>query len=170
MSDSLVNLDSAKLRELVLYIAARSTDDPLFGKTKLHKLLWMSDFLHFSMHGRSISGATYIRNHYGPFCAELEDALHTLNDAQALTVEERQIGNFTQKRPVPHRWGDLAKFDALEIKAVEEVLSRARLMSASDLSALSHRHPGWILTPQGEPIGYEFSKFPLLDEDDPPYG
>ena len=35
-------------------------------KTKLAKLLWLSDFCHYAKHGESITGLVYCRLPYGP--------------------------------------------------------------------------------------------------------
>ena len=55
-----------KLKELVLYIAQKSEDDPSFGATKLNKILFAADFYFFGQTGRSITGASYVHRGKGP--------------------------------------------------------------------------------------------------------
>ena len=54
-----------KLKELVLYIAQKSEDDPSFGATKLNKILFAADFYFFGQTGRSITGASYVHRGKG---------------------------------------------------------------------------------------------------------
>ena len=48
--------DDRKMKELILYLAARSEDDPRFSSTKLNKLLFYCDFTAYRQLGRSITG------------------------------------------------------------------------------------------------------------------
>lgn len=50
----------------MLYIAKRSLTDPYFGYVKLNKILFYADFVAYGELGKPITGATYIRNLYGP--------------------------------------------------------------------------------------------------------
>ena len=58
-----------KLMDMALFFASQ-----LKGvyKTKLNKLLWYSDFMHYRHFGVSVSGAPYIHLPYGP-CADQYD-------------------------------------------------------------------------------------------------
>ena len=58
--------DDAKLRELVLLIATLSEGDEPFGKIKLNKVAFFSDFLAYLIFGRSITGHQYMRLPEGP--------------------------------------------------------------------------------------------------------
>jgi len=44
-----------KFRELILYIARKSEDDPKFGAVKLNKILFFSDFAAFRAFGKIVS-------------------------------------------------------------------------------------------------------------------
>jgi hypothetical protein len=56
----------ARLRELILYIAARCERDPRFGATKLNKILLFADFLAYFRRRRPITGVEYMRLPNGP--------------------------------------------------------------------------------------------------------
>jgi hypothetical protein len=56
---------SDKLREMVLFFA----QEGIF-ETKIHKELWYADCAHFRDATISISGETYVRNHFGPTLRE----------------------------------------------------------------------------------------------------
>jgi len=150
-----------KLDELVLYIAERNLANEHFGKTKLHKQLWMSDFRHVMLTGEPITGARYVHRQHGPFCDQLDDSLARLEDTRQLALRMRDRFGYVQQRPVPLVRADLSEFSAVEIAAVEDVLWETWQLSARELSELSHLHPGWAWTKEGEEIGYELALVPI---------
>ena len=55
-----------KLRELILYICRASESDEAFGKVKLNKLLFFSDFSAYVDLGQSITRQDYKKLKQGP--------------------------------------------------------------------------------------------------------
>ena len=55
-----------KLKELMLYVADKCSQDPNFGSTKLNKILWWSDFFAFGKIGKPITGVEYQKLDNGP--------------------------------------------------------------------------------------------------------
>jgi hypothetical protein len=53
--------DRERFEGLILYIAHRRRDDVRFGRTKLAKVLFFSDFSVYQDQGEPLTGATYIR-------------------------------------------------------------------------------------------------------------
>lgn len=154
----------AKLDELVLYIANRYAENEHFGKTALHKLLWMSDFHHYATFGDSITGSVYVHRQYGPMCRDLERRIRVLIDGQKLAIRPVDRFGHEQLRPVALVLPDLSEFAAEEIFSVESILWEMRNVSARELSEFSHQHPGWLATSDGEEIGYESA---LIDLEQP---
>lgn len=150
----------SKLAELVLYIAERNLNNATFGKTKLHKQLWMSDFRHYGFTGKPITGATYVHRQHGPFCQELDQTLNSLEDQSKLEIRLRERFGYVQQHPVALKRWNLSAFTADEIAAVEDILWETWQMSAHELSERSHEHPGWRYTNDGEVISYEFANVP----------
>ena len=169
MTTSQPKFDSGKLDELILYISARNLVNEHFGKTKLHKLLWMSDFRYFGLTGKAITGARYINRQFGPFCEQLPQALNRLEDAGRLAIRERNLFEHSQLRPTPLKRADLSRFSAEEIAAVEDVLWETWDSSTRELSSRSHLHPGWAWTNEGDVIGYEFALVPVDEPFEEPY-
>lgn len=153
--DPTLTLDTAKLDELILYISERELASETYGKTKLHKLLWMSDFQHYRLTGEPITGAVYVHRQHGPMVAGLEARLVSLADAGRLLIRHRDRFGYVQQRPVPLERADLSRFNGLEIAVVEQILRETQEMSARELSDLSHEHAGWRGTEEGEVIPYE---------------
>lgn len=146
--------DDAKLGELILYIAQQSEGDERFGATKLNKLLFYADFLHYVQFGRSITGQEYQRLDQGPAPRHLLPVQRGLVETEAAIVVERQFHGKRQRKTIVRRDPNLDLFTATEIAVVNEVLRHCRDMNGSQLSELSHRFPGWLLAESGETIPY----------------
>src|SRR5262249_41416122 len=81
--------DDTRLQELILYIAQRSEDDIHFGKTKLYKILFFSDFGAFARWGRSITGQEYQRFPKGPVPARAPAVLEFMEERGDAEVVEQ---------------------------------------------------------------------------------
>lgn len=157
-----------KFRELLLYVAQKSLDDPRFGATKLNKILFYSDFLAYGELGRPITEATYQRLDHGPAPVPLLAAERELESEGAAEVIEVPRFHLKQRRLIPKRRARLAEFSAEEIALVDEVIDVLRGYTAVGVSALSHLEKAWQLVEDGEEIPFEFvfiSREPLTAED-----
>jgi hypothetical protein len=149
--------DEVKFRELVIYIAQNSTDDPTFGSVKLNKVLYYSDFASYRLLGRPITGAKYQKLLEGPAPRELlsvRDGLIQCGDAQ---IETRPYFTGQQKRLVIATGREANKeiFDPSELELVDEVIDYFHGKTAREVSDFSHREPGWVLARDRETIPYE---------------
>lgn len=149
-----ITFDRSKFRELVLYIAQESEDDPRFGATKLNKILYFSDFEAFGILGEPITGATYQRLERGPAPREILPVLRELDGEGAVDRLERRYFNLRQKRIVARQAPDLSLFDEREIEIVDNVIAELRYLNASQVSVLSHLEIGWQLASEHESIPY----------------
>jgi hypothetical protein len=61
-----MSFDRNKFKRLVQYIAWKAGKRDWFGATKLNKVLWFADARLFVLRGTPITGATYIREKFGP--------------------------------------------------------------------------------------------------------
>jgi len=158
-----------KLRELVLYIAEKSFEDPRFGATKLNKILFFCDFIAYGCYGEPITGAHYQRLEHGPAPRELLPIQRELEEAKDAIVVEQKRFNFLQRRLIPLRDADLSLFRAEEIATVDRVIESLRGHNATEVSALSHELAiGWAISDEGADIPYEsvfISQKPLTPTD-----
>jgi hypothetical protein len=142
--------DEPKFRNLILYIAQRGWGDPTLGKTKLWKILWMSDFLAYARTGESITGATYHHMPHGPAPGRGDRVIRHIQ------IHEELRGGYMQQSPLAEIEPDLDGFSARDIAIVEEAYRQFDGMSATEASALAHEiSVGWKLTEDGERIPYE---------------
>ena len=160
--------DPERFRRLALYIASRSVNDPKFGKTKLAKIMFYSDFIAFTELGDSITGAMYVRAPQGPYPrGAMEPALWTARRCgEGVIVNSNYMGR-SQQRLVATEDVDASIFSGPEISLVEQVIEALRDMDASDVSALSHLAPGWKYADEWANIPYSmaFVSDDPLDED-----
>jgi hypothetical protein len=146
--------DDEKLRELILYVATLSQQDPNFGATKLNKLLFYTDFLAYQRFGSAVTGQEYQALPQGPAPKHLKPVIERMKRRGDLKEETRQSGRFRQIRPVPIRTADLSKFSGREVDLVRDVVERFWNLNATQISNESHLFLGWQLGIQGETIPY----------------
>ncbi len=158
-------LDERKFRHLVLYITQRSWQDASLGRTKLWKILWLSDFLAFLRTGRSVTGSEYLRFPLGPVPEHGLRLLQAMEDSGEIETRTELYHGYRQYRPLARGEPDLRLFTAEEIAVVEEACRQFADMNATE--AVRHVHAisaGWSLTPDRERIPYETA---LLSPEDP---
>ena len=151
------DFDATKFRQLMLYIADRSKEDPWFGATKLNKILYFCDFRAFAELGRPITGATYMRLSEGPVPRELMSQRKAAIEDEEARIEQRRVFKFTQHRLIPTEPVNLSAecFSHEEQEIIEDTIKFLSPLTAKDVSDLSHQEPGWIMAEHKEPIPYE---------------
>ena len=152
-----------KLRELIIYIADISQLDKNFGKTKLVKLLYMSDFGSFREYGTPITGHKYVKLPNGPFPDGLEHLLLEMRKANEIDIQEvpYSINLNPQQRVVPKRRANLTLFSAQDIANVDGIVREYWNHTGSEMADLTHGI-AWKVADLGELIPYESSL--VLDE------
>lgn len=159
-----VEFDKQRFEALVLYVAHRRRDDERFGRTKLAKALFYSDFAVYQDTGKALTGATYVREPNGPFPRELKATEQAL-EKRGLVYLDHTDETFVEKRIIPRKGlpaNLTALFEGWQIILVNDFTDRvASARSAKEISDLSHKHPGWRLAgEQGVVIPYETSVLP----------
>jgi hypothetical protein len=169
---TMTEFNRGKFTEAMLHVAARSSDDSTFGATKLNKILFYADFIHYAEYGQSITGATYRKLNYGPVPRQLPEVQAELLDAGDARIEENNRLGLRQKRLIPGRPADLSAFSDTEQAVLESVIEALAGKTAGAVSAMSHLEPGWRLASMFEDIPYQtvFLVEPTLTDDDIAWG
>lgn len=129
-----------RFRELVLYFAEASTDDPLFGATKLNKMLAYADFYAYAHFGQSLTGATYKALPNGPVADEMDAVRSGLVSVGDAIVEHRERFGYVQHRLVPRRKArPETVFSNVECEHIQEILQLTRSYNAAEISDKSHK-------------------------------
>lgn len=147
-------VNAQKLKELMLYVAKRSEDDPRFGAIKLNKILFYADFAAYRELGKSITEANYYNLEEGPVpkaLFHLRDEL--LDRGEARLVKEVSFGH-EQVRLIANREPSMDLFDPAEIAIVDRVIKMLWPLNNTEASRKSHREFGWKLTNRDELIPY----------------
>jgi len=146
-----------KLREVLLYVLEKVGAKPNVGETVLYKLLYFIDFDYYEKTGKSITGLTYVRNHFGPTpTRDFVSVVEGMKANDELEVVETKFFKNTQKKYLPHKKVELRELRADELRHIEDTLARLSDKTASELSDLSHKDTPWRVAKQGEPIQYRF--------------
>ncbi|MBI4304383.1 MAG: DUF4065 domain-containing protein [Chloroflexi bacterium] len=150
--------DLEKLKNMILYLAKR-LDGVM--KTKLNKLLWYCDFLHFRETSISISGAQYVCLTYGPVPNNYEliiaDMIH-----EGL-VEKNEISFDRARGVVGEELTVLAEpqeeiFSQQEIRVMNFVADKFRRYTATRIMDKSHQEIAYQKCKNGDIISYEYAK------------
>jgi len=129
-----------KLQEMIVYFAGQKDT----WRTKLNKLLFYSDFLHFKRSGTSISDARYVRMQYGPVPADFYRVQARLVDDGSIDERPAHAGDCEGTVFVALRQADVALFTEDELGVMVEVAAHFAGWSASRISEFSHREPAWL--------------------------
>ena len=142
-----------KLREMALFFAR----DGIY-ETKLHKELWYADFSHFHRETVSISGESYVRNHYGPTLREYP-LLDDLRERGELACDETfdENGSPRGRKYRALRPFDSSIFSASELAVMERIRAHFTPFTCERISQVSHEEVGWLKTEQGQLISYDFA-------------
>ncbi len=146
-----------KLKSLILYILNNYNNSEL-TITKLQKLLYYCDFDHYHKHSKSISGFTYIKNHFGPTIRDLPKVINDLIEKGFIQIVEGQNyygapqKNFAlTKKPD----GIEEEFSDSERLIIDDVNQAYRGLNPSEISTLSHRDPPYVVANEQGKIDYD---------------
>ncbi len=138
--------DQERFENLVLYLAERSADDLGYGKVKLNKLLFRSDFEAYRLLGASITGEEYKAQELGPVAAHLPSLLRRFATRGVMTIHEVPAGPYTREVPlvVEGHEANQGVFADEELAIVDRALEELRPHGAKSVSEWSHETSvGW---------------------------
>jgi len=148
--------DDRKLRELMLYIASRSMDDPHMGALKLNKVLFRIDFGAYLNLGAPVTGHPYFKLPEGPAPRHLVEVRRGLIDEGLARLDPMDVGaTHDLMRLVPLRDPDLRVFSREQIAYADKVLEELADSSGTAVSDETHLLVGWNLAKLHETIPYE---------------
>ena len=143
--------DTAKLRELILFVADRCAEEEM-SDTLLNKVLFFSDAFALQQLGRPITGARYQKQPRGPTARALVPLRNEMigdGDVRVEMVGTRRVTHALRKP-------NTSLFSGNEVELVERVMDLLRGYSATVVSDISHDlSPGWNLVEVGEDIPLE---------------
>ena len=146
-----------KLKELMLHIADRCSEDSTFGATKLNKILWWSDFSMYRKTGTPITGVEYQKLPNGPAPRKLMPMRKAMiEEREAVVREKENFEGYTQQCLIPLRSADYSLFASSEIAFCDRVIDEMKGKTAKEVSSISHGK-AWEVAREGESIPYQFA-------------
>ncbi|MGK0554628.1 DUF4065 domain-containing protein [Macrococcus capreoli] len=128
---------------------------PMISKTKLNKLLFYSDFIYFNQYVRSITGTTYIKNHYGPVPYRSELLYGLL--AEEEIIQWKPFINGAGEYLVSNKALSIENFTEEEINVLNHVVALFKHDTATEISEKSHEELGWQETNIKDVIPYHYA-------------
>ncbi len=144
-----------KFKEVLLYLLEKVGARPNIGETAIYKLLYFIDFDYYEKFEEQLTGARYIKNHFGPTPVEFKKITDQMIAAGEIEKIKSQYFQHDQKKYLPRRSADLKVLSAQEIQHIDEVLARLAWKNAAELSDYSHSDTPWRVHKMGEGISYE---------------
>jgi len=126
-------------------------------KTKLMKLLFYADFLHYALTTVSISGTRYAHLPHGPAPDDYQYYLAEMKLNDLIDIQETMVGRFPGEKIIAHQKPDLGSLPKSAQKVLKAVKRHFKNYTAKDISDLSHKEPAYTETKQGKPISYDYA-------------
>jgi len=126
-------------------------------KTKLAKLLWLSDFLFFAENTVSMTGLAYARLPHGPAPEDYSLLLAALEESGAVELVSEELGDFSGEVVSP-AFQPQPGLDATELETIQRVIQCFGGLSSSALSELTHSELAWTQRANGDPIPYTVAR------------
>ena len=122
--------------------------------TKLAKLMFYGDFLHYQEHSTSITGLAYAHAPQGPIPDKYERIRADVVENDVVRVEERNGMDWGGEVLLARRPVDWSVFSEAERSTLKMVRARLGGQTSRRLSDLSHNETGWKQTSVGDRIPY----------------
>jgi len=164
-----MNITEQKIINAIIYFVKNTKD---CKKTKLFKLLYYLDFIHFKRFGLSVTGYDYITMPYGPvpskLLAQFEKNEFPEEFKKNFSVEKvtDEDDNYSFQIILKNNKPDLEWFTPNEFSVLEEVAFMCKESPAKDLVEATHfRNTPWDKTVKSKGMGKNIDYFLALDEE-----
>jgi antitoxin SocA-like protein len=155
-------MNTKKYENAILYLC-QSVGGALYGKKKLAKLLYFTDFdrYEYKESNKSITGDTYQKLPMGPFPTHFPAIVDKLVRANKLTItqEDYQPGFNPFEVYTCKTEPDMSVFDEDDIKILNRVSKIYGGLSGKQLEELSHAEAPYLGTEETAEIPYELAYY-----------
>ena len=136
------------------YVIWKCPDPAKLGATKLNKILWLADTRAYVLHKRPITGATYMREKYGPVAKAMMPAREALESEHRIRHWRAPLYNHVQDVFKAKMRPDLSQFDDRELHIIDQMISYVcEEHTAASISEETHDYV-WEIAKMGEEIPY----------------
>jgi len=146
-----------KFEQTLLYILKKIGGKSNIGQTVLYKLLYFIDFDYYEKYETQLIGAKYIKNKYGPTPIIFSKIIHLLESADKIEKIKSKYYKHDQTKYLinPQLEINLSALTSQELAHIDWEIDRLSDMTASQISAFSHRDTPWLVAKNRELLEYE---------------
>ena len=128
-------------------------------KSKLLKLLFYADFLHFRKFGKSITGLRYAHLPYGPVPDQHDFLLGSIQKIDGeIQTNDQLIGPYSAEIYTSQTPPNANAFSDEEMMVIREVTEKFRHFNAREITEFSHAEKGYQETGTRELIPYGYAR------------
>ena len=148
----------AKFKQVLLYVLSKIGGKPNIGQTVLYKLLYFIDFDYYERFEEQLIGARYMRNTHGPTPVAFAKIIDELEDEGKIETVKSKFYRYDQTKYLvnPQENIDLSRLSGTEIAHIDWELNRLSDLTATQISALSHKDTPWLVAKEKEIMDYEY--------------
>lgn len=163
--EDIQRFDAGKFKALIHYIVWRCPDPAKLGSTKLNKILWFSDARADVLRGRSITGATYIREKWGPVPQQIMPVRDQMVRDGLIGISRQPLFDHDQDVFTTEARPDLDLFARDEMQIVDYWIDEVcEKHSAASVSKLSHDYT-WEIARIGEVVPFHALRIDRVKRD-----
>ncbi|NQE05990.1 hypothetical protein C5S32_08980 [ANME-1 cluster archaeon GoMg1] len=168
-----IEFNKEKFKQVLHYIIYRCGYLENVGKTVLYKILYFTDFDYYELYEEKLTGELYRKLPLGPAPVHFEEVIKELEEEGKIKQFTTMRGGHEQQKFISLEEPNIDLVSGKELKVIGDDINKYSCMSATQISALSHRDTPYKATKDGEIINYEkvFYRDPLFsvreyEEDD----
>ena len=151
-----IEIDEAKYRNLILYLAERVGAWPNVGETVFYKLIYFTETLALSKLGRAIAGEQFYKRQYGPVPVSFLATTRNMIASNELDLVVGRYYTYMQRKYLPRV--NSSGLTEEEKTIIDRVIRLLGNKTATELSDLSHQDMPWIKGTEGKIIDLSLIK------------
>lgn len=152
--------DTSKFKQMLIYILKKFRNHGV-SKTKLAKLLYLSDFYHYYYNFESMSNVMYRCKDFGPLAEPFLDTIDEMYNKGELHIEIQPEGAQMLSLSVSVNQNDFVHLSEEEKKEIDQICAKWGKVSVNELVNFTHNQKPWMACRPNEVIPYDL----ILQED-----
>jgi Antitoxin SocA-like, Panacea domain len=146
-----------RLREMILYVSDHCANARRFGKVKLNKIIWKSDFDAFAARHVPVTGRPYQRLRWGPAAVEMPPLYGEMLQEGLIHIDRIDLGDgYIEHRTIPDVQPELKLFSQDDLSYVDTAIEYYWEKTGTEASDDSHG-VAWGTREDGDPMPYELA-------------
>ena len=146
--------DTEKFKQMLVYILSKFEKRGL-TKTKLAKLLYLSDFYHYYNHFDSISHVLYKCKEYGPLAEPFLEVIEDMYEKGELHIDVLEEGAQMLTLSKSFSKTSLNSLSDGEKKEIDMVCEKWKNANSKELVNFTHKQKPWMACRENEIIPYD---------------